>query len=158
MRPTAIHWLELGGKRLAGFHVDLHSTDRWLVFEHAKQRTASAAGTFAPDTGACIVEHGFVALEELERIADARRQARRDTTREQRAELLEGLAELVRQCDAMRAGIASGDPIAMLEAADFVRATRPFDAASRAAIAEQNARELNTCIDAVFTERGFEPK
>jgi hypothetical protein len=27
-----------------------------------------------------------------------------------------------------------------------------------AALAEQNARELNTCVDAVFTERGFEPK
>jgi len=80
------------------------------------------------------------------------------TAAEQRAELLEGLAELVRQCDAMRASIATGDPIAMRETADFVRVTRPFDAAIRAALAEQNARELNACIDAVFTERGFEPK
>ena len=105
MRPTAIHWLELGGKRVAGFHVDLWSTDRWLVFENAKQRTGSAGGTFAPDTGACVVEHGFVALEELERIADAHRQARRDTTREARVELRDGLNDLLRRATEMREGI-----------------------------------------------------
>jgi hypothetical protein len=75
-------WLILSDDRYGGFHVDESDTDGWFVVHETAVigEPRLASGTFSPDTGACVVDEGIAALDDLERIADARRKARRAQT------------------------------------------------------------------------------